>query len=264
MSRLGAYATVLSSVGLLSVGAVICVKYLAQTRRTESTPLGTPQMASLVSAPAQPRKPCAEGAPLQGNVLSWGGSIVLSDAKSSIAFIRQHKGQSVVVRSGDVIGDQKYKAVAVARRGICLEDVATRRQYVLRAPASFAASPVPKELTTAIGIKVMRKNQYKVAKRVIDVEMMNLNYLMTQAHAVPEFDNTKKLVGFRLKALDPGSLFLALGLKAGDLITGANDIKFTNLGDPIRALQQLKAAKRVDIFIKRGSTAQKLEYIVEN
>lgn len=86
----------------------------------------------------------------------------------------------------------------------------------------------------------------------------NLSKVLMQAAAIPATDAGGRLIGFKLLAIDKGSIYDVAGLKDGDIITHINDQPIISAGSAIKALNQLKGAQQARFSYNRAGSAQEL------
>ena len=66
--------------------------------------------------------------------------------------------------------------------------------------------------------------------------------------------------GLVLQNIEKGSVYEKLGLKAGDRIKKINGQAITDPGEAKKTLEDLKAAKRINLVIDRGGKEQVLHF----
>jgi general secretion pathway protein C len=93
-----------------------------------------------------------------------------------------------------------------------------------------------------------------IDRKAIEGALGDLNNVLTQAKAVPDFEGGKPS-GYRLFQIVPGSIFDKLGLKDGDVIIGLNGQSVTDPTKALELLSELKTASHIEVQIKkeRGS-----------
>ncbi|WP_438028415.1 hypothetical protein [Sorangium sp. So ce233] len=136
------------------------------------------------------------------------------------------------------------------------------------APVPLTASPEPDdlcihedELAPSPGI-VQRGDRFVVSRERLRRELGQVDALLWQAQATPVTlpDGSP---GYRLTRLDPGSTFVALGLRLGDVLTHIDD-------EPIsaelaaRRLERLADVRRLSLGLIRGTSSLVLTYAIEN
>jgi general secretion pathway protein C len=88
-------------------------------------------------------------------------------------------------------------------------------------------------------------------ERVCPEPAVSLEEIARQARIVPSFRDGRAL-GFRLFAIQPGSIYVEAGLQNGDIIKTVNGFDLTVPEKALEVYSTLKAACRYDIEIERG------------
>ena len=104
-----------------------------------------------------------------------------------------------------------------------------------------------------------RRTSSTSTAREVDKTLLGPNNILTQARAVPNFENGVPS-GFKLFQIVPGSLYDQLGLKNGDVVLGANG---DPINDPMKAmnmLSQLKENNHLELQVKRDGKTQTNSY----
>lgn len=129
----------------------------------------------------------------------------------------------------------------------------------LRAPS--VAAPVS-NLTSIEGLE--KKGDTLVVTRSLKDSLVgeNLNKILMQAAAVPHTKNGK-LIGFKLLAIDQGSIYDVAGLKNGDIITHINDLPIVDAGRAVKALSSLKTASVANFSYLRSNQAHEIKIQID-
>lgn len=111
--------------------------------------------------------------------------------------------------------------------------------------------------TLGIDDKIQRVSDsyYKIKKEAIEKAMGNLNEIVTQARMVPNFTmegQNRKVDGFRIFKIVPGSIFDKLGMHDGDVIRRINGADMDSVEKAFELMQSLRFEKKFDIDIIRG------------
>jgi len=122
------------------------------------------------------------------------------------------------------------------------------------APRPSGGAPVSLE-----GIRKVTDNRYDLDKSVIDGALNNLNTLATQARLVPSFKNGVAN-GFKLFQIQPGSLYSAIGIENGDVITRINGYEVNSPDKALEVYQKLRESAHVTIELERGGQVVKKDY----
>ena len=193
------------------------------------------------------------------------GTIILRDELRSIGTIEDKANQMVYpVRVDDEI-PQKAKILRVeARKVIFLNTAANRREYVELPEENSAVNPrITLGTSTASGggqgIEQLSANQFFVNRSEVDRALADLNNILTQARAVPNFENGLP-AGYKLFQIVPGSIYDKLGLRNGDVIAGMDGQPVNDPGKAFEALGRLKETNHLELTIKRDGKSTNMTY----
>jgi len=106
-------------------------------------------------------------------------------------------------------------------------------------------------------IQQLSENYYKIKKDAIEKAMGNLNEIVTQARMVPNFVNdgaNRKVDGFRIFKIVPGSIFEKLGIRDGDVIKSINNAGMDSVEKGFELMQSLRYEKKFEIDVLRGGS----------
>jgi general secretion pathway protein C len=168
------------------------------------------------------------------------GTMILSDELRSIATIEDKSASTVYpVRVTDEI-PQKARIVKIEAKKVIFVNTASGRREFIDLPETAETAPrISLGSKAGSGIEQTAPTQFAVSRTEIDKAMGDLNNILTQARAVPHFENGVA-AGYKLFQIVPGSIYQKLGLKDGDVISGFNG---QPANDPALAFQQLSDIK---------------------
>ena len=112
------------------------------------------------------------------------------------------------------------------------------------------------------GIRVTGGNKFAIKKALRDEMLGNINEVLTQARAV-QIKNPDGSLSFRIQEIVPGSIYSKLNIENGDIVTGINGKKFTNVNEIMSLFGQLKEKDHYEISVLRNGMEQTLEYNFE-
>jgi type II secretion system protein C len=95
---------------------------------------------------------------------------------------------------------------------------------------------------TNSGVSQGAPNRYVVDRAKVNNDMQDMAKLFTEVRAVPNIQNGSSN-GFALSEIQPGSLFPAMGLQDGDVVTA---IGGQSLSDPRKAIAVLQSLQTLD------------------
>jgi general secretion pathway protein C len=164
----------------------------------------------------------------------------------------------------DVTGNG-FKVVAVVCNGGTKEYVdADSGSGAVPVVPNLGQAPVPPPVAgrpggDMQGVRKVADNRYDIDKQVIESALSNLNTLATQARLVPSFENGVAN-GFKLFAIQPGSLYSAIGIENGDVITRINGYEVNSPDKALEVYQKLRESCHVTIEVERGGQVVKKDY----
>jgi general secretion pathway protein C len=128
------------------------------------------------------------------------------------------------------------------------------------APArAFPGRPTPGRPAAQTPISVqkitLRRNQ-------IDSAIQDVSQLMNQVNIRPHFYQGQP-DGMMLSRIKPNSIFMRMGLRNGDVITGVNGRDITTVDDALGFYENLKSTENVKLNIKRGGRQRTIEYSIK-
>ena len=164
----------------------------------------------------------------------------------------------------DVVTRNAFKVIAVICNGGTKEFVDNEPGQVSPEALNVGVAPVPGRPAPSGGVPVdgVRKvtdNRYDLDKSVIEGALNNLNTLATQARLVPSFKNGVAN-GFKLFQIQPGSLYSAIGIENGDVITRINGYEVNSPDKALEVYQKLRESAHVTIELERGGQVVKKDY----
>jgi general secretion pathway protein C len=193
------------------------------------------------------------------------GTLILRDELRSIATIEDKSASMVYpVRVEDEI-PSKAKIVKIEAYKVIFVNTSTGRREFIDIPEDVQVGGPkiqigkPSKAAAGPGIEKVSENQYNVSRTEVDATLKDLNKVLTEARAVPNFENGVPN-GYKLFQIVPGSIYDKLGLQNGDVITGLNG---EPINDPARALallNELKNSSHLDLQIKKDGRVQSRSY----
>jgi general secretion pathway protein C len=128
---------------------------------------------------------------------------------------------------------------------------------------NLGTAPVPRPPgpagNTMEGVRAEGNNRYAIERKVIDTTLGDLNQIATQARIVPSFKNGVAN-GFKLFAIQPGSLYSAIGVENGDVIERVNGYEINSPEKALELYQKLRDSTHVTIELERNGQPVRKEY----
>ncbi len=205
------------------------------------------------------------------------GTLVAQDPQWSLATIRV-EGITEMVRRGVMVRDQA-EVVEIAPRYIVLA-AGTDFKVIKLWDAKMADRPTPGRIqqpSASVGMRapppssgsefakgVAKKGpyEYQIDRNMLEENLQDLTKLGMQARIVPNYE-AGKYSGFRLVGVRPDSLYKAIGLQSGDMISRVNG---QNIDTPNRAIQlfeELRSSSGVALDIERRGKKITLNYQIK-
>jgi general secretion pathway protein C len=101
-----------------------------------------------------------------------------------------------------------------------------------------------------------------VSEEEVNSALNNLPLLLTQARAVPYFQDGKS-VGLRLFAIKNGSLYEKIGLLNGDILKTINGNNLGDITQAVKLFEQLRDERAISLVLERNRTAKTLQYRIQ-
>lgn len=208
-------------------------------------------------------KDCGRASPLANAGLKIIGTIVLSDPRYSVATVSNGGAETIALKQGDDY--QEYgKVFEIRRSRICFVD-GNGLLHAVDMPVESGISfgqPIANSLPSSNYEGIARKNDTEFEiKRSFLMEKLNDPNLLFQAKAVPYKENgaTK---GFKILGINPGSVYEALGIQVGDIITGVNGEPMNSVSKAQELYSAATSAKEVNLEVLRNGTPVTLNFKV--
>lgn len=107
----------------------------------------------------------------------------------------------------------------------------------------------------------VRTQRITLRREQIDQAMGDVTQLMSQVNIRPHFYRGQP-DGLMLSRIRPNSLFMRMGLRNGDIITGVNDRTIESVDDAMTFYENLKDSESVTLDLKRGGRDRKIQYSI--
>ncbi|TNF24371.1 MAG: hypothetical protein EP329_24955 [Deltaproteobacteria bacterium] len=242
--------------------------------------------------PAEPAKPDApephDGDELAETELAIAllGTLVTTEAAGSVATL-EVAGRTRLGWRGSALLDGQATIVRIAPRHVVLEEAGGERTVVMLwdDDGGKKAGPPParnrgahptarsRDAASSVNDRMARRRRirravhrngaydYTVERAMLDEELKDPALLASEARATPSYDGGA-LRGVKLVGVRPGSLYRALGLRSGDVVTAIDGRPLTSASRPVDLLQQLGRASTVSVAVARRGRDTTLTYSV--
>ena len=143
-----------------------------------------------------------------------------------------------------------------------INDLATGRDAKRR--RIEAENPAGNSLSKRI--KQVGENEYVIEKKAIDDALADMNSIVTQARAIPNFvgaGDDRKVDGFRIYRIQPGSIYENLGIMNGDVIKSINGENMDSVEKALTVFSALRNESRFSITVQRQQNTMEMKYEVQ-
>lgn len=201
---------------------------------------------------------------IQGeNKIGWVGSEFL-DGKAKIDSIGQ---RYVVFLEGDhrtVVRLWGAKNAGAAQPGMpgrpdLKYPLANPPTAGIRPPPTPGGGPADRAQSIREGIQKTGAYDYQISRSMLDSELKDLGKLQSEARVVPHYKD-QQYQGFKLVGVRPGSLYRAIGIRSGDVITAVNGTAIDSPNKALELFEQLKNSADIKVDIERRGQAKTLSY----
>ncbi|OFZ01493.1 MAG: hypothetical protein A2Z97_13550 [Bdellovibrionales bacterium GWB1_52_6] len=180
--------------------------------------------------------------------------MILRDEIRSIAMIEDKSAAAVYpVRIQDEI-PTKARILQIEPSKVIFMNISSGRREFVELPEDLSSTAPRITLggpSRSGGIEQVTPSQFNVSRLEVDKALSNMNEILTQARAVPNFENGVP-AGYKLFQIVPGSIYSKLGLQNGDVIAGVDGEPINDPGRAFELLGRLKTAARLELQVKRG------------
>jgi type II secretory pathway component PulC len=146
--------------------------------------------------------------------------------------------------------------------------VVPRGGMIPRLPRRFRrhlgpAAGAPRFGAADTGVRQVAPNRYLVNRSSLNNDMQDMAKLFTEVRAVPNIQNGSSN-GFALSEIQPGSIFDAMGLHDGDVVTNIGGQPTTDPRKTISVLESLQTAstQSIRLTVLRNGAPVNLSYTI--
>ena len=108
----------------------------------------------------------------------------------------------------------------------------------------------------------LRAQKITLRRSQIETALQDVNQLLSQVNVRPHF-NQGQPDGLMLSRIRPNSLFMRMGLRNGDIISGVDGNNIESVDDALKFYENLKSAETVTLQLKRGGRQRSIEYSIK-
>jgi general secretion pathway protein C len=193
----------------------------------------------------------------------WG--TVTGSPEQDYAVIEESgKREQNLYRVGDTVQDATVKMIL--REKVVLNVSGKDEVLELEKAAGRAAGPRPaainrSNLPAPPTNRPVRTQRITLRRGQVEEAMQDVTQLMSQVNIRPHFYRGQP-DGLMLSRIRPNSLFMRMGLRNGDIITGVNGRTIESVDDAMTFYNSLKSSENVTLDLKRGGRDRKIEYSI--
>jgi general secretion pathway protein C len=112
------------------------------------------------------------------------------------------------------------------------------------------------------GSKKIRPQRITLRRAQIEDALEDVNKLLTQVNIRPHYTDGKP-DGLLLTRIKPRSIFLRMGLRNGDVITGVNESPLQSVDDALKFYESLRSTDNVTLQLKRRGRSRIIDYKIK-
>jgi len=194
----------------------------------------------------------------------WG--TVTGDEKEAYAVIEEIGNRSQnLYRIGDTVQNATLKLIlrekvvlSVSGKDEVLEiEKAASRPAGIRPAASYASA----RPAVGQGSRAPRSQRITLRRTQIDEALQDVNQLLSDVSIRPHFQDGQP-DGLMLSRVKPNSIFMRMGLRNGDVISGVNGQNLQTVDDAMSFYEKLKESDEVTVQLKRGGRERMIQYTI--
>lgn len=205
------------------------------------------------------------------------GILVSARPEWSLAMVRA-QGEMKMVRVGSLLMD-RAEVVEIASRYLVLrlgdnqkvvklwaeKTAGTARPGMVGPPRPFtpaAGMPGAPGSDFSRGVKKVGPNEFHIERTMLEENLQDLTKLGMQARIIPNYVDGK-YQGFRLVGIRPDSLYRAIGLESGDLVTRVNGQDIDTPNKAIQLFEELRNSPTIMLDLERRGQKVTMTYKVK-
>jgi type II secretion system protein C len=195
----------------------------------------------------------------QGDTIPDAGELIAIGRERAIIL---HNGRRIAIAIPDLGGGPEMPGVErgpiVVPRGGLVPRMPERFRRRFGAAASRLTRPA-----ADTGVRQVAPNRYMVDRTSLNSDMQDMAKLFTEMRAVPNIQNGSSN-GFALSEIVPGSLFDAMGLQDGDVVTSIGGQPTTDPRKTISVIESLQTAnnRSIELTVLRNGAPVNLSYTI--
>ncbi len=129
-------------------------------------------------------------------------------------------------------------------------------------PPPISEGPAKTGDDIAQGVTKTGAYDYQIERSMLDTQLKDLPKLQQDGRVVPHYKDNQ-YQGFKLVGVRPGSLYRAIGIRSGDVITSVNGTKIDSPNKALELFEQLKNSSNISVEIERRGQPKTLGYTIK-
>ena len=194
------------------------------------------------------------------------GTVTGTGEKDYAVIEEAGKRQQNLYRVGDTIQDATVKLILREKVVLTVngKDEVLEIEKTTGIPGAVGAmARMPGPGTMAPQLPTPTRIQKITLRRSqIDSAIQDVNQLLTEVNIRPHFQQGQP-DGIMLSRIKPNSLFIRMGLRNGDIISGVNGRSIQSVDDALGFYESLKSSDNVTLQLKRGGRERNIEYAIK-
>ncbi len=162
--------------------------------------------------------------------------------------------KTTIVSIGEVYAGYKLKEILLDK----VIFTKSGKEYVLKL-ASSSKSDLSKSVTRVKQQNSADMNEHSVSKQDINFYSKDPSRIWKDI-AIDPVKKNGKIEGFRVRRIKPNSKMAELGLKKGDIIIKANNIRLSSFRDAIKLYKNIDKINTIELVVLRNNQEKEIIY----
>lgn len=218
------------------------------------------------TAAAAPQAVNVEGLQQTNLKLKLWGTVTGNKEEAYAVIEESGKRQQNLYRVGDSVQNATVKLILREKIVLSIngkdEILEIEKAASRRSKAAIASKAGSGTRRTDTGRRPLRAQKITLRRSQIETALQDVNQLLSQVNVRPHF-NQGQPDGLMLSRIRPNSLFMRMGLRNGDIISGVNGRNIESVDDALRFYESLKSSENVTLQLKRGGRQRTIEYSIK-
>lgn len=182
------------------------------------------------------------------------GTVVMQDPAKSIASIEDKSQNQIFPARIEETFSGKITIKKIEHMRVTFVNLASNAlEYIEIPEEQINGNVVVRPSAISKGNAPIEKEgegRFAIQKGELDKAFGNLNEILTQAKAIPNFENGQP-AGYKIIQIVPGSIYTKLGINEGDVLTSVNGEPMNDPGKAFQLLNELRSgAGHLELSVK--------------